>query len=675
MMVPRAYRFSSSPPRDACLDEKSGGRLSTRKSTPVKADVTLTARPPPAERTATEPAKTVSKPMAVPLPERSHSGTVQTLPSRSRKMSAKVTSQAATLHDGNALPPAVAALLAITAIPRPRPNQFRRHTRRQRRVSIDELVSSWKSDESLKPSYSSSPALSILLEDASDMEETPVASLDSAAEEGFLYQRSESCESVPSLDGDDRSVLSLSGPRTPESLRSQKSSSNLRRDKSRLSLTRQDTSFDHPLVPAAATAPDEDDLMLSTPDSRSATPKPKSTFTSNLTTSLRAFKNATLSSIASFTLSNVTAPSQRASDCRFSDEMLWSHPFLFPRLSSEMRPAIEGIPTEAQRRYLNPPPLTFEEQEAPFQLALHAPFLAERIDETPTIPMQTYNRGKKASQKRAAGLDPSSEAGRALLGPSGVRQREPRENSDFLRVVVLEMNMRRKGKLESGRARIWLPPRQSSRPSEESAGLPTRWLGMRIDSSCTVQRVWATVAQDFEGVRAKGLRARRAQMHPTSRSDEWADEVYDWLRHIGEARRGQLANIRFKFESIEVPARLDYYQIDPLVGFAEYAAQTGTECTAVYTITGPGGCLYLQLPLSGRPKAVSGVYRSTVRKARLLLTTDEEGRKDWRASVAYTTALLGPRLSALETAGDVAGCTFRGRGLADAVGRAKGMVL
>ncbi|TKA65225.1 hypothetical protein B0A55_09424 [Friedmanniomyces simplex] len=585
MMVPRAYRFSSSPPRDACLDEKSGGRLSTRKSTPVKADVTLTARPPPAERTATEPAKTVSKPMAVPLPERSHSGTVQTLPSRSRKMSAKVTSQAATLHDGNALPPAVAALLAITAIPRPRPNQFRRHTRRQRRVSIDELVSSWKSDESLKPSYSSSPALSILLEDASDMEETPVASLDSAAEEGFLYQRSESCESVPSLDGDDRSVLSLSGPRTPESLRSQKSSSNLRRDKSRLSLTRQDTSFDHPLVPAAATAPDEDDLMLSTPDSRSATPKPKSTFTSNLTTSLRAFKNATLSSIASFTLSNVTAPSQRASDSRFSDEMLWSHPFLFPRLSSEMRPAIEGIPTEAQRRYLNPPPLTFEEQEAPFQLALHAPFLAERIDETPTIPMQTYNRGKqKASQKRAAGLDPSSEAGRALLGPSGVRQREPRENSDFLRVVVLEMNMRRKGKLESGRARIWLPPRQSSGPSEESAGVPTRF-------------------------------------QQTSQ------------------------------------------------------AQTGTECTAVYTIAGPGGCLYLQLPLSGRVKAVSGVYRSIARKARLLLTTDEEGRKDWRAYVAYTTALLGPRLSALATAGDVAGCTFRGRGLADAVGRAKGMVL
>ena len=43
------------------------------------------------------------------------------------------------------------------------------------------------------------------------------------------------------------------------------------------------------------------------------------------------------------------------------------------------------------------------------------------------------------------------------------RPREPRENSDFLRIVVLEMNMRRTGKLDAdatGKARIWLPPRR-----------------------------------------------------------------------------------------------------------------------------------------------------------------------------------------------------------------------
>jgi hypothetical protein len=41
------------------------------------------------------------------------------------------------------------------------------------------------------------------------------------------------------------------------------------------------------------------------------------------------------------------------------------------------------------------------------------------------------------------------------------RQREPRENRDFLRVFVCEMNMRKSGKLSDeavGHARLWLPP-------------------------------------------------------------------------------------------------------------------------------------------------------------------------------------------------------------------------
>jgi len=52
-----------------------------------------------------------------------------------------------------------------------------------------------------------------------------------------------------------------------------------------------------------------------------------------------------------------------------------------------------------------------------------------------------------------------------LLGVKSPRPREPRENSDFLRVVVLEMNMRRKGKLRDGlgRARIWLGPRDGGK--------------------------------------------------------------------------------------------------------------------------------------------------------------------------------------------------------------------
>jgi hypothetical protein len=353
-------------------------------------------------------------------------------------------------------------------------------------MSIDELVNEWKHGDSLNSSVSSSPGLSILLENLDDGEEQCMSASEGAADTGLMPTRSTSSESVPSLEADDRSIISLGSPATPESLRSCKSSGNLRRDKIRSMAPAEDTTWDHPLVETPPVDEDEA-LELSVPD-RSASPKPKSSFTSNLTLSLRALKKSITSS---FTLSNATVPSQRqVPSSAFSDEMLWSHPFLFPRVGSEVRPTIQGTPTKAQRRYLNPMPLTFEEQEAPFQQALHAPYLAERVEDVPTIQMQTYNRGRRKA-KRASSPDPNSEAGRALLGPTtGVRQREPRENSDFLRVVVLEMNMRREGKLESGRARIWLPPRQVTSVSADEASeaaaataaensrIPKRWVGV-----------------------------------------------------------------------------------------------------------------------------------------------------------------------------------------------------
>jgi hypothetical protein len=108
---------------------------------------------------------------------------------------------------------------------------------------------------------------------------------------------------------------------------------------------------------------------------------------------------------------------------------------------------------------------------------------ADADTHAPMIQMQTYDRrGRSKSRRRTS--DPFSEAGRALSSPPVVRQREPRENSDFLRVIVLEMNMRRVGKLDAkavGRARIWLPPRKpgSSKASSihSASGVPERWVG------------------------------------------------------------------------------------------------------------------------------------------------------------------------------------------------------
>ena len=69
-----------------------------------------------------------------------------------------------------------------------------------------------------------------------------------------------------------------------------------------------------------------------------------------------------------------------------------------------------------------------------------------------------------------------------------MRQREPRENSDFLRVIVLEMNMRKAGKLgeEGGRARIWLPARRGEGGGggggdrEGGRVVPRRWVGVAV---------------------------------------------------------------------------------------------------------------------------------------------------------------------------------------------------
>jgi hypothetical protein len=56
-----------------------------------------------------------------------------------------------------------------------------------------------------------------------------------------------------------------------------------------------------------------------------------------------------------------------------------------------------------------------------------------------------------------------------------------RENSDFIRIAVLEMAMRRKGKLDDqrpGRARWALPPRKAVTRAYKvgSDGVPVRWL-------------------------------------------------------------------------------------------------------------------------------------------------------------------------------------------------------
>lgn len=76
--------------------------------------------------------------------------------------------------------------------------------------------------------------------------------------------------------------------------------------------------------------------------------------------------------------------------------------------------------------------------------------------------MQTYSTSLKPNP--GAGSDGQDASGPAPHASSpAARPREVRENGDFLRVIVLEMNMRRRGKLSDtahGKAKLILPPRQ-----------------------------------------------------------------------------------------------------------------------------------------------------------------------------------------------------------------------
>lgn len=499
MLVPRSFKYSSSP-----LRESSGQRKSTTKSQNIPASpprldqprlCTLPSPQAPWTLTSAMPATPQpSKPVEIPV-RRSHGDYVSQRTTRSRSNGSRKSRDTEKKHRPDALPPAVAALLAVTAIPPPR-SQPRPRKNPVRDISIDELVQEWRKDTSAKSSYSCTP-LDMLL-----------GSTDEDDYETMYSSRSTSCDSIPSLDADDGSMLSVSNPATPDSVRSRKlSTASYRKEKSFLTPESKACGYDHPL--GLPSIDFDEDLIFVSPSPKERRQRKSSSFRSNLSSSLQAIKSRVTSSISSLNF--------KLDDDSFSDASLWQHPYLFPRLSSEMRPTpFTSTPSRSQRQYFNPrsAPVPFEEQQHHWQKALassddlpdHEGF------EAPMIQMQTYKRATSSPRRSRRGSstngpDPRSEAGRAMSGhvPTPSRQREPRENSDFLRVIVLEMNMRRGGKFEegmAGRARIWLPPRKQpvARSSvfadEESEDeilpvgdgsrlaakkIPRRWVGVSIE--------------------------------------------------------------------------------------------------------------------------------------------------------------------------------------------------
>ncbi|KAK7699427.1 hypothetical protein SLS57_012402 [Botryosphaeria dothidea] len=448
-------------------------------------------RTAPAVQPATNPVPSApvhSKPMVIPA---RNQPAPASQPARQRPSHGSRKPRSPSEHQPNAIPPAVAALLAVTSIPKPRRTSSprRRLQYADRRISIDELIEEWRAeDKEISPGSYGSP-LDILLERVDDCDTDDSLSIEESSqkERDFVSPRSVSSESIPSVPDldEERSVLSWSSPSTPRSPSLARRTGERKEKRIVSSPPKEEAILDHPLLHFGFVENEEEVPEPPAPEvqieRQAPTSRLRSAFTSNLTASIQALKSAAKS------FSNFTAPSVPPDD-------LLTRSLLSPRFTSEMRPKnFQGTPDAALRRYLNPTtssrPLSPTELSQQLHEALVHGQPVEEASDAPMIQMQTYERrSRNQSRGKRRTTDPTSEAGRAMSAQPAVRQREPRENSDFLRVIVLEMNMRREGKLDAramGKARIWLPPRKASTRTDDEDpidGVPVRWVGELADA-------------------------------------------------------------------------------------------------------------------------------------------------------------------------------------------------
>jgi hypothetical protein len=324
--------------------------------------------------------------------------------------------------------------------------------------------------------------LDILLSPPEDLEDSDTIGSE-AGMESYLSTRTISTDSVPSLEdgsvGD--SSLSLGSLVTP-SLRGKRSVPRRRLQSLPLSSPPGELNFGHPLSIPDIDVDELDFRVFNRPalgdDQDSfievAAPRRKSAFKSNLTASLRALRYAAKS------LSNMTAPMITPDD--FLTRSIISIDPSVPFTDERMPPRLEDTPTPALRRYLNPTTNAPIEAHVPSSLAQ----TTSSVPITASIQMQTYRVSKSTRtsspsviSRRTNTNTPEQVFAEVAAGPLA-RQRDMRENSDFIRVAVMEMLMRRNGKLDEkvpGRAKWALPPRRpSTKPYEiGEGGVPVRW--------------------------------------------------------------------------------------------------------------------------------------------------------------------------------------------------------
>ena len=477
-MVPKAYLYASPPRTNSSVESE---KSTTAASGPtVKRDGGETAEGAPNARSAkpvmisTAPASTPSKPVVIPT--RSQGTRISAR--EDRRKSQLVRKEDIKSHDPRLIPSSVAAVLAITSIPPSRIRSKRKgvYTGLVSDANVEVLEGFDPHDIPRSVSSSSLHSWDVLHSPPTELDEDHHSlSSDTTLAAGSSL-RSMSNESIPSLGTEFDSSASLRSPITPGKLPSKRG----RRPKTSSSWQAKDCGFDHPLSPSRQELkmdrqPQPQDAAMLSPDIRKPVLISRSSFKSNLTASLQLLRSAAKS------LSNFTAPVVQRDEFLARSLLLAS-----PQFTDERRPRLsEADPDPALRRYLNPTTLSPSELHVYHN---HERGHVQRNNCTISIQLQAYQRSTSSSKKATSppvfiastDLPPLTESSTEVY--LSTRQREPRENSDFLRVIVMEMNMRRAGKLKDadlGRARIWLPARQVVKQEiVEVMSVPRRWSGI-----------------------------------------------------------------------------------------------------------------------------------------------------------------------------------------------------
>ncbi|KAI1821793.1 hypothetical protein F4861DRAFT_442519 [Xylaria intraflava] len=432
---------------------------------------------------ATSAASPIAPSAAVQIPSRKiHNYRRST--DRGRTLSSR---RAKEMHSPNAIPPAVAALLAITNIPPPKRRKGLRqqHDTADLRMTVDAIVPRSRLSEKdlsqeLSLSLGEDSGLASFEQSPLDFLLTPPDEL--KEEEIFLHSdsrfaspycpRTASFDSLPSLEESPSPTIlpSVDSPITP------------RRGKfrsPRRSLEPVTTPpGEQPADPLSKVSSEDDrldftDFTIKPPTTadKAATPF-KSVFKSNLTASLRALRSAARS-LSTFTASSIPPGDLLTRSILTIDPMV-------PFTDERRPPMLEEEPSEAMRRYLNPASNIRPEVRGSSPIRSY----------TASIQMQTYRvqrtRGAPRTARQSSQSPNSNKASTVVLFPPGPRQREVRENPDFIRIAVIEQLMRKRGKLDDqreGHARWLLPPRKAiTKPYEIGpGGVPVRWMPMPQD--------------------------------------------------------------------------------------------------------------------------------------------------------------------------------------------------